>query len=81
MTWLGCGFDESSNEWKMRADEHGRPIFQSRQPPEILFIERCVQLLDGGGRMAIVLPNGILNNPASGMSGNGFVKILKYSLL
>ena len=42
---------------------------QSSQPPEILFIERCWQFLkpprDGkpGGRMGIVLPDGILGNP------------------
>jgi type I restriction enzyme M protein len=41
------------------------PTLQRSLPPEILFIERCVQLLKpGSGRMAIVLPNGILNNPA-----------------
>ncbi|MBK7003615.1 MAG: SAM-dependent DNA methyltransferase [Rhodoferax sp.] len=33
------------------------------RPPEILFIERCWQLLKPGGRMAIVLPDGILGNP------------------
>jgi type I restriction enzyme M protein len=34
------------------------------QPPEILFIERALQLLrPGTGRMAMVIPNGILNNP------------------
>jgi len=32
------------------------------QIPEILFIERSLQLLSEGGRMAIVLPNGTLNN-------------------
>jgi len=32
-------------------------------PPEILFIERCLQLLDEGGRMAIVLPDAILGAP------------------
>ena len=32
--------------------------------PEILFIERCMQWLRPGGRMGIVLPNGILGNPA-----------------
>jgi len=32
--------------------------------PEILFIERCLQWLKEGGRMAIVLPDGILGNPA-----------------
>jgi type I restriction enzyme M protein len=31
---------------------------------EILFIERCLQLLRPGGRMAIVLPEGIFNNPS-----------------
>ena len=32
-------------------------------PPEILFIERCIQLLKEGGRMAIVLPDAILGAP------------------
>ena len=32
--------------------------------PEILFIERCVDWLKPGGRMGIVLPDGILGNPA-----------------
>ena len=31
--------------------------------PEVLFIERCVQWLTPGGRMGIVLPDGILGNP------------------
>jgi type I restriction enzyme M protein len=31
---------------------------------EILFIERCLDLLKPGGRMGIVLPEGILNNPS-----------------
>jgi type I restriction enzyme M protein len=59
-------FDQPSNEWVARLDRNGRPVYQGKQPPEILFIERCVQLLEEGGRMAIVLPNGILNNPALG---------------
>jgi type I restriction enzyme M protein len=29
---------------------------------QVLFIERCVSLLKKGGRMAIILPDGILNN-------------------
>jgi type I restriction enzyme M protein len=32
-------------------------------PPEQLFIERCLQLLKPGGRLAIVLPDSILSNP------------------
>ncbi len=33
-----------------------------KQPPQILFIERCLQLLRQGGRMGIVLPEGIFGN-------------------
>ena len=38
----------------------------SSAPPEILFIERCYQLLKPGGRMAIVLPDAILGAPGLG---------------
>jgi type I restriction enzyme M protein len=37
-----------------------------KQSPEILFIERCWQLLKPNGRMAIVLPDGILSNSTLG---------------
>jgi len=33
------------------------------QVPEILFIERCIELLKPSGKMAIILPNGNLENP------------------
>jgi type I restriction enzyme M protein len=36
------------------------------RPPQILFIERCLQFLKPGGRMAIVLPDGILGNVNDG---------------
>lgn len=36
----------------------------SKQVPQILFIERCYQLLKPGGRMAIVLPDGVFGNPS-----------------
>lgn len=32
-------------------------------PPEILFIERCVDLLAPGGKLAIVIARGVLDNP------------------
>jgi len=51
-------------KWKQEKD--GRWIKTNKildgQIPEILFIERSLQLLAEGGRMAIVLPDGILNN-------------------
>jgi type I restriction enzyme M protein len=40
---------------------------QKSQPPEILFVERCVQFLKPGtGRVAMVLPDGILGSPGLG---------------
>jgi len=33
-------------------------------PPQILFIERCVQLLKDGGKLGIILPEGIYGNPS-----------------
>lgn len=58
---------QADGTWQMRRDRHGRPVLQRNQPPEILFIERCVQLAKPGtGRVAMVIPNGILNNPALG---------------
>lgn len=39
---------------------------QGSVPPEQLFIERCLQLLKTGGRMAIVLPDSILGSPGLG---------------
>ena len=40
--------------------------FQASVPPERLFIERCIQFLKPGGRLAIVLPDSILGNPGLG---------------
>lgn len=65
---LAAVWDEQDDgSWAMRQDAQGRRALQRSQPPEILFIERCVQFLrPGSGRMAMVIPNGILNNPALG---------------
>lgn len=58
------------HQWNYRADTDewlmGRSI-QKSQPPEILFIERCVKFLKPGtGRVAMVLPDGILGSPGLG---------------
>ncbi len=34
------------------------------RPTELIFVERCLNLLKPGGRMGIVLPDGNLNNPS-----------------
>lgn len=52
--------DKSTDKWR-KTDE-----LQNGQVPDILFIEKCLQLLKDGGRMAIVLPDGNLNNYSSG---------------
>lgn len=58
---------QDDGSWVMRLNKNGEKVLQKSQPPEILFIERCVQfLVEGSGRMAMVIPNGILNNPALG---------------
>ena len=58
---------EAEDRWVMRRDRHGAPVMQKSQPPEILFIERCLRFVkEGTGRLAMVIPNGILNNPALG---------------
>ncbi|MEM6260662.1 MAG: N-6 DNA methylase [Planctomycetota bacterium] len=57
-TWT---YDKEADQW------HKNNTLQKSQPPEILFIERCVQFLKPGtGRMAIVLPDGILGSPGLG---------------
>ena len=54
-------YDKSRDVWKMT------DAVQKSQPPEILFIERCVRFLKPGtGRAAIVLPDGILGSPGLG---------------
>lgn len=50
--WKNSG----NNEWKMLNK------LMKKQPPQILFIERCVQLLKNGGKMGIILPEGIFGN-------------------
>ncbi len=56
--------------WEKPIDDSGKwvqsPRLQSGVPPEQLFVERCVQLLKPGGRMAIVLPDSILGSPGLG---------------
>lgn len=49
---------DSSGRWVREA------ALQSRVAPEVLFVERCVQWVKPGtGKVAIVLPDGILGNP------------------
>jgi type I restriction enzyme M protein len=49
---------EKGRQWTVTDKLH------EKQPPQVLFIERCLQLLKDGGRMGIVLPEGIFGNPS-----------------
>lgn len=54
---------ELGHRWQ-RAKQGWHPthLLSPGQPPEILFIELCLRLLRPYGRMAIVLPDGVLQN-------------------
>ncbi len=56
--------DEDGEHWSMRVGPDNKVVRQTSQPPELLFIERALQFVKpGSGRIAMVVPNGILNNP------------------
>ena len=59
--WRNEQYDVSNQTgWTISGD------LQASAPPEQLFIERCLQFLKPGGRLAIVLPDSILGNPGLG---------------
>lgn len=51
--------------------------YQSSVPPEILFIERCIQFLKPNGRLGIVLPDAILGSPGLGYIREWLIKNTK----
>lgn len=66
-------YDKGTDRWTKTE------AIQKSQPPEILFIERCVRFLKpGAGRAALVLPDGILGSP-----GLGYVRdwILRHAVV
>ena len=55
---------ELAHQWKKNKDKGGWDKYKikDKEAPQILFIERCFQLLKDGGKMAIVLPEGTFGN-------------------
>jgi type I restriction enzyme M protein len=55
---------ELGHKWKQdkKTGNWEKGKLKDKEAPQILFIERCLQLLKDGGRMAIVLPDGIYGN-------------------
>lgn len=69
----GYGADwEESHQRLLEAASAKTPILdlfeigkaKNNRPTELIFVERCLNLLKHGGRMGIVLPDGNLNNPS-----------------
>jgi type I restriction enzyme M protein len=52
--------DKDAETWSQTSALH------DRQPPQILFLERCLQLLRPGGRLGVVIPESILGMPTHG---------------
>lgn len=63
---------EASHQRLVQAATEKTPILdlfvigkaKNNRPTELIFVERCLNLLKPGGRMGIVLPDGNLNNPS-----------------
>jgi type I restriction enzyme M protein len=63
---------EENHERLIQAAAEKEPILnmfeigkdKNNRPTELIFVERCLNLLKPGGRMGIVLPDGNLNNPS-----------------
>lgn len=55
---------ELGHKWKQNkiTGEWEKGKLKDKEAPQILFIERCLQLLKDGGKMAIVLPDGVYGN-------------------
>lgn len=57
---------ELAYKWKKSKGKWIKGDLRKEQAPQILFIDRCLELLKEGGRLGIVLPDGILSNPTYG---------------
>lgn len=58
---------EFGYKWKKKKDgtwKKGK--VKESESPQVLFIDRCLDLLKEGGRLGIVLPDGTLSNPTDG---------------
>jgi len=59
---FGASVKEKEKPYLANYELGGKVKKRNRQNTEILFIERCLNFLKPGGRMGIVLPDGILTN-------------------
>jgi type I restriction enzyme M protein len=63
-------------KWKRNkgTNEFEKNVKKDKESPQILFIERCLQLLKDGGKMGIVLPDGIFGNETESYVRNWILK-------
>jgi len=56
--------DDTLSKYRLgfKVDANGRMKRKSKAARDILFVERCLDFLEPGGRMAIVVPRGLLKN-------------------
>ena len=55
------------HQWKLDNDKGAYSRLEAirdTQAPQILFVERCMDLLKPGGRMGIILPESMFSNPS-----------------
>lgn len=66
-------------QWKLNKTngKWEKKKIKAKEAPQILFIERCIQLLKEGGRMAIVLPDGCFGNESLSYVRNWLLKKVK----
>ena len=53
-------YDKKTNSWNKTN------TVKDSEAPQILFVDRCVDLVREGGKLALVLPDGVLCNPTDG---------------
>lgn len=57
-----------AHKWQLPRKKGAIPIktsvVEKDRPPQLVFIERCLQLLRDGGRLGIVIPESILGSPS-----------------
>lgn len=56
------------HKWKLnrKTKKWTKGKVKDKEAPQVLFIDRCLDLVREGGKLALVLPDGILSNPSDG---------------
>ncbi|MDE0145679.1 MAG: N-6 DNA methylase [Nitrospira sp.] len=62
LTQYELGYKWKKNKKTGKVEKTG--TLHDERPPQVLFLERCLQFLKSGGRLGIVLPESILGNPS-----------------